>query len=118
MKIHPVFHISLLKLYKEDDEFNRPTPPPALIISDNEEEFEVEMILDKKIIGKTSKYLVKWTGYPLYDATWEPLNNLKNAMDKVNSFESRLQWGHCILSGGVCNISRMFSVIFYCIFFL
>ena len=45
--MHPVFHISLLKLYKEDDEFNRPTPPPAIITSDNEEEYEVENILDK-----------------------------------------------------------------------
>jgi hypothetical protein len=87
MKMHPVFHISLLKLYNEDDEFNRPTPPPAIITSDNEEEYEVENILDKRIVRKQSQYLIKWAGYPLYDSTWEPLDNLKNAMKKVQAFE-------------------------------
>ena len=76
-----------MKKYNEDDEFNRPTPPAAIITSDNEEEYEVENILDKRTHYHKSQYLVKWTGYPLYDATWEPLDNLKNAMEKVNAFE-------------------------------
>src|SRR5271170_872691 len=42
MRIHPVFHISLLKLYKESPEdFARPIPPPAIFIPDtNQEEYE------------------------------------------------------------------------------
>jgi hypothetical protein len=88
MKIHPVFHISLLKKYNADEEFNRPTPPPAIITSDNEEEFEVDIILDKRIHYRKPQYLVKWTGYPIYDTTWEPLDNLNNALKKVYSFEN------------------------------
>jgi len=52
MKIHPVFHISLLKPYQiSPNEFIRPTPPPAIVFPDTEhEEFEVETILDKRIL--------------------------------------------------------------------
>src|SRR5438132_11597111 len=47
-RIHPVFHISLLKPYKATDEFNRDVlPPPVFIPETNQEEYEVEFILDK-----------------------------------------------------------------------
>jgi Chromo (CHRromatin Organisation MOdifier) domain len=90
LRIHPVFHISLLKLYKESSEdFIRPTPPPAIFIPEtNQEEYEVENILDKRTIRNKPQYLIKWLGYPLHDATWEPLENLDNASKKVKDFES------------------------------
>jgi hypothetical protein len=89
MKIHPVFHVSLLKPYQAaPNEFHRPTPPPAIVLPDTEhEEYEVETILDKRILRKKPQYLIKWLGYPLHEATWEPLDHLKNAMDKVKEFE-------------------------------
>ena len=45
------------------------------------------MILNKRIIRNKPQYLIKWTGYPLYDATWEPLGNLNNAKELVKEFE-------------------------------
>jgi hypothetical protein len=89
MKIYPVFHFSLLKPYQASpSEFLRPTPPPAIALPDTEhEEYEVETILDKRILRTKPQYLIKWLGYPLHDATWEPLENLKNAMTKVKEFE-------------------------------
>jgi len=91
IKIHPVFHVSLLKLYKEEKEFTRKTPPPPVILPEtNEEEYEVEEILDEKIIRNQPHYLVKWLGYPLHDATWEPLENLKNCQKKLNEFKEKL----------------------------
>ncbi|KAL3685904.1 hypothetical protein R1sor_003926 [Riccia sorocarpa] len=81
MKIHPVFHVSLLRRHVprpvELGAPNAARPPPALI--DGEEEFEVERILQKRTRGlrrQRIEYLVQWKGYPLYEATWEPAANL------------------------------------------
>ena len=54
----------------------------------NEEEYEVEAILDKKLVQHRLQYLVKWLGYPLHDATWKPLENLTNAQQILKDFES------------------------------
>jgi hypothetical protein len=90
LKIHPVFHVSLLKPYKPSpEEFERPTPPPATIMPEtNQEEYEVEAILDKRTLRNKPQYLIKWKGYPLHDATWEPEENLTNAQQKLQEFES------------------------------
>jgi RNase H-like domain found in reverse transcriptase/Reverse transcriptase (RNA-dependent DNA polymerase)/Integrase zinc binding domain/Chromo (CHRromatin Organisation MOdifier) domain len=72
-KIHPVFHISLLTPYSETPSHgpNFTRPPPDLI--DGEEEYEVEQIRSHRTWGrsKTLQYLIKWTGYPESDNTWE-----------------------------------------------
>src|SRR6185295_6831912 len=50
MKIHPVFHVSLLKRYIENSEefpFRIQLPPPPIQV-DGEVEYEVEKILDKR----------------------------------------------------------------------
>ena len=84
MKIHPVFHISKLKAYKQTDKFNREEeqqnkPPPEII--DGEESWEVERIVKmrKRKRGRKEviEYLVLWKGYPEWEATWEPEANLK-----------------------------------------
>jgi len=93
MKIHPVFHISLLKRFnKRPEHLNQPedSPPPPIFIQDHEE-YEVEKILDKKETrrgrGLAVRYLVQWKGYPLSDATWEPLSNLGNAKEAIEDYE-------------------------------
>ena len=56
--------------------------------NDKEEEYDVERILDKRFDGIKMFYKVRWHGYtPEYD-TWEPEENLVNAMDKVHYFEN------------------------------
>ena len=79
-KIHDVFYEGLLSPYKGT---NYPElenePEPELV--DNELEYEVEKILDKK----GNKYLVKWKGYN--DPTWEPRRNLTNAKEALEEFE-------------------------------
>jgi hypothetical protein len=95
MHIHPVFHVSVLKRYTlNPPEFSDrdvpPRPPPTII--DGRPEFEVEKLLDKRVIrrgrGSTTQYLVKWLGYPEYEATWEPTSNLTHCQDLITEFES------------------------------
>lgn len=96
MKAHPVIHVSALRPFKATDlEFpNRTeTPEPPIITANREFEFEVETILDKRINKKGQKekveYLIKWKGYPEHDSTWEPLVNLKNALELIQEFEDQ-----------------------------
>ena len=86
MKIHPVFHVSLLEPYKESTLPGRvqETPPPIEI--EGEEEFEVSEILDSRIHRRRLEYLVHWQGYEVSERTWEPASNLDNAPEMIREF--------------------------------
>jgi hypothetical protein len=79
MRVHPVFHVSLLKTYHSSDDSDRPQPPRPPPIQD-EDVFLADTLLDRRTVkqGKRTvvEYLVKWEGYPLYEATWEPASHL------------------------------------------
>ena len=49
MKIHPVFHVSLLEPYKPSTIPGRTRDPPPPIVINDENEWEVEEILDSKL---------------------------------------------------------------------
>lgn len=61
------------------------------------EQFEVEAILDRKIIRKksagkvkkTTLYYVKWNGYPSSQNSWEPESNLEGASDEILLYEAK-----------------------------
>jgi len=89
MKIHPVFHVSLLDHYIESDIPSRTQPPPPSVIVDNEAEYEVEEILDSKFIRKRLFYLVKWKGYPISENSWEPVSHLTHSKDLIAKFRSQ-----------------------------
>ena len=48
MKIHPVFHISLLSKFEPNPHGHKPEHPPPITTEEGEEEYEVEEILDSK----------------------------------------------------------------------
>jgi hypothetical protein len=52
-------------------------------------EFEVETILDKKLLYRKPHFLVKWRGYGNEFNSWEPLENLCNSSVLVEEFEQR-----------------------------
>jgi hypothetical protein len=91
MRIHDVFHVSLLKPYKDNGSVE-PPPPPELI--DGELEYEVETILahiTKRLRGRntTTEYLVKWTGYKDEHNSWEPEESFRHSREAVSDY-----WGH------------------------
>jgi transposase InsO family protein len=91
MKIHPVFHVSLLKPYHEDPINPAPIPPLPVIASDDEEEYEVEQILAKRT-GRANKvyYLVRYKGYGPEEDEYLPLSHLKHCKELIADFESKL----------------------------
>jgi hypothetical protein len=97
---HDVFHVDRLKKYQSSpDRF--PTrvqnlrPGPDVI--DGVEMYEVEDILAerrKQVTIKRKKktetqYLVKWKGYSTAEATWEPMEALREAPDILSRYEDR-----------------------------
>ncbi|MCG8453494.1 MAG: chromo domain-containing protein, partial [Spirochaetales bacterium] len=74
-RIHPVFHISLLKQWRES--LVQQVPGDVeLEDADRPEYFEVEKILRWRWSSKTRRrrreFLVLWQGYPTEDAEWIP----------------------------------------------
>ena len=86
MKIHPVFHMSLLEPVATDPLPGQvqPRPPPIVVEGNDEVEWEVDEIVDSKFVGRGLKYLVRWLGYD--ELTWEPATFLSNAPTAVKRF--------------------------------
>jgi hypothetical protein len=80
MKCHPVFHISLLRPADTESalfpEREQPAPPPVRV-DNNQAIFTIDYIMGHEPKSARSheearKYLIKWEGYPLWEATKEP----------------------------------------------
>jgi hypothetical protein len=75
-KLHPVFHVSLLKLWSGPY-----TPEPLTVQVEGFPEYEVEQILSHRIQTRgrgrpQTMFLVKWKGFGDEHNTWEPEANL------------------------------------------
>ena len=86
VKIHPVVNVSRVCLYKDQVKGQKKILP-KLVIIEGEEEFEVEKILNKRVIRGKEKFLVRWKGYTAEVDTWESRENLGNAKELVEEFE-------------------------------
>lgn len=78
MRIHPVFHVSLLKLYREE----RGMQPPEPLLINDEALFLLERILDHKIMKsgrKSRRELVMWQGQAPDHNSWVPEETLINS---------------------------------------
>ena len=77
-RIHPVFHVSLLKPY-HPDAYSKPLPPEPEV-EEGIPFYKVEKILSTRIrhIGrrKVQEFLIKWQSYDDAHNSWEPRKNL------------------------------------------
>jgi chromodomain-containing protein/integrase-like protein len=81
MRVHPIFHVSLLSLTKNPESFDEIGAT---------DEYEVEQILDKRESNGTTEYLVKWKDYAHDENTWEPMTNLY-CPDRIQEYNDRLR---------------------------
>ena len=86
IKIHPVVNVSKVQLYKPQIEGQKKILPKPVIIK-GEEEFEVEKILNKRMVRGKEKFLVRQKGYMVEEDTWENRENLENTKEIVEEFK-------------------------------
>ena len=88
-QIHDVFHAALLRPYKENGIYgeNFVKPPPEL--EEGEEVYDVETILNHRKRGQGYQYFVKWRGYLITDASWEPEHVFSNDSDTLTHYKLR-----------------------------
>merc|ERR1711917_11987 len=55
-------------------------------MSESEEEYEVDKIVDDKIEDGEKMYLIRWKGFASDDDTWEPISNLE-CPDNIKEYE-------------------------------
>ncbi len=99
LKIHPVINISHLKEYRDGAQAfpDRPVrltrPDPAAIDDNGAPAWEVDRLLDHRKVRRGARqidqYLVEWKGYPISEATWEPIENLTGSIDMVAKFNQQ-----------------------------
>lgn len=56
--------------------------------SDRDEVYEVEKVLQKRIVRSKTQYLIKWKGFSLEENTWEPQENL-DCSDLIAKYEGK-----------------------------
>ena len=97
MRIHPTVNVSHLKPYHDGSAAfpTRPAPltrpEPIAQPNDGAPDWEVERILDHRRQGrhKVLQYLILWKGYPVHEATWEPVEQLDGALELVVDYNTR-----------------------------
>jgi len=91
MRVHPIFHNSLLKPYHEIQAHgpNFERPPPEIV---GEEEGHYE--IDKVLVAcptrnhKSTQYFIHWKGYTNADNSWIPAGELTHAKELVTEFHT------------------------------
>ena len=65
--------------------------PPAELDHEGQEVYNVEAILKHRKRGRGYQYFVKWEGYPITEALWEPESSFSNDGDVLDQYKTRHQ---------------------------
>lgn len=57
-----------------------------------DDEYIVEKIVGKQVVGNEIQYLIKWAGYPMDECTWEVPENFR-CPDLIAKFEEQRSLG-------------------------
>ena len=117
MKNHPVINISHLKEYRDGAQAPGSTGPAQSSgagrwTNNGAPEWLVDRLLDHRKVKRGTRhidqYLVEWKGYPISEATWEPIENLTRSMDSVKKFNDKQ---NVQLSTAVTVVPRSFAQV-------
>ena len=89
LKVHPTFHISLLRRHVPDTIVGRqPTEAPEPVTVDGEEQWELEAITQSRRYGRWKKlqYFVSWKSFDKSFDDWIPVENMDNARELIEEF--------------------------------
>lgn len=90
-RIHPVFHVGVLKPYTKPIESRRQLRRPGPLIIDKEEEWEIEAILTSNIRYKSMQYLVRYKGWGFKEDKWLKREDLDNCKSLLKKYEQSLK---------------------------
>ncbi|KAJ1573471.1 hypothetical protein NDA11_002271 [Ustilago hordei] len=86
LRVHDVFHVSMLEPARTSSLPQRAEQPTIPSLPDEDLDFEVKALIDKRSHNGTTEYKVLWRGYSEEAASWEPVENL-NCPDLIQEYE-------------------------------
>lgn len=87
LKVHPVFHVSLLSPTAHDPLPGQISgPPPPLQTEDDDPEYEVERITGSQWVDGEVHYIVRWKGYGPEDDWSIPASEARGLEDLIKDF--------------------------------
>jgi len=90
-RIHNIFHATLLKPYKENEIYGPNFPEPPLELENNEEVYEVDSNFNHQKRGWGYQYYIKWKGYLISEASWEPEQAFSDDGNMLSLYKQRYQ---------------------------
>ena len=110
MKVHSVFHVSLLKLYQANEISNhvQSLPFSVIVVTEKEEseEYEVKAILRIRLFYRWLQYLIKWKEYERSDSVqWCSSDDVVNTAELMNQFH----WDHLSMPWWDTKKKRMWA---------
>ena len=82
--IHSMFHVFLLESWYSRDENSK----SQFILVEDEEKWEIEKILNKRIKKSKLEYLIQWVDSSSYENSWESMKYLENARKAIQNYEN------------------------------